>query len=135
MANKKDYDLVSIDTEKLTDLGFIESGRKKYIETVSEYGRELAERSAKVAEANRAKGMPIEIADEHVRQTTFKMFAYFREKQPRGHLMGVVGEYLAAAGIGIGGGNLPELWAVTTLCLSAVVGGVLLSWRTGRERK
>ena len=107
--------LALIKGESLDSLGFTASGTTQYRQTVEDYARSLAERSVSLGEADKAPGLAAEITHEHVRASAHAMARAFGST-PRSSwsVAGQVGEYMATALAGVGGGHLDKpsgIWA------------------------
>ena len=119
---------------ELDQAGFTESGKSRYKNTSIEYSDTLFTKAAALGDMDKAKGMPREVTHEHVRSATHAIASSFgKEGNSRAVVFCQVGEYVAAAGVGVGGGKLDQTWGIFLFGLSILIGIILfVSRNTGK---
>jgi hypothetical protein len=114
---------------------FSETGKRRFINTVSEYQKELFEKSIEFAKATKEKDMPLEVNSDNVRSATIKINQYnSKEKIPTSLIVGNICEYIFTAVAGIGAGNLSESWGIVSLVIGSAIAVILLTIRLIKTR-
>lgn len=131
-----DTQLATINDAALASAGFTASGAKQYRQTVEDYATALASRSANLGEADKAPGLPAEITHEHVRASAHSMARAFGSGQRSAWAVaGQVGEYVATAVAGVGGGHLDKQAGIWTFGIAVSVAVVLVVARLAKGDK
>lgn len=122
--------LVTVDQQSLKGKGFTNSGVKQFSETIDDYSQRLLERSVHYGDVDKAEGMAAEITHDHVRSSAHSIAATFASPvPPKWVIFTQIGEYLATAAAGIGGGYLKEPWGIVTFALGVSVAVILVVLR------
>lgn len=111
-------------TEKeLTESGFTESGRNRYIAVLQGYEGDLHAKAIRYGEINRAEGMPREVTHEHVRAAAHSIASSYgtTTKSWLSVTLQLL-EYVFTLLAGIGGGNLSQSWGVALFIGAAALG-------------
>jgi len=113
-------------TEKdLQDAGFTESGAKRYAATTSAYCEELFLKAVALGDRDKAADTNREVTHDHVRGAAAVLAVRGRETQSKLQIICQIGEYVAAALAGVGGGRLDATWGIVMFGLSLAIGVVL----------
>jgi hypothetical protein len=100
---------VTVNDNFLASMHFTSSGTRQFKDTVFDYSKQLLEKSVHYGEIDRADGLAPEITHEHVRASAHAMSASFRKAtNPMWFIPANIGEYLATATAGVGGGHLDK---------------------------
>jgi hypothetical protein len=111
---------------ELKTAGFTDSGKDRYLKSTKEYSDTLYAKSVALGDRDKADGMAREITHDHVRSAAHVIAAsYGKEGNSRAALFCQIGEYIAAAGVGVGGGKLEEKWGIFMFGISLAIGTVL----------
>jgi hypothetical protein len=126
---------VVIDENCLKKYGFIESGRKTFSDTVSDYANLLLGKAAYFAQADREEALPREVTHSHVRAGARIMAASFgRPRKPRWLIATQICEYVAAGCAGAGASNLDKSVGIAVFGLGLFSTAILVAVRlTYRE--
>lgn len=97
---------VTVNESDVENQGFTRSGLTQYSVTVRDYSQQLLERAVHLGDADKAPGMQREITHDHVRASAHSMARSFgKPSRSRGLVVAQVGEYVATALAGVGGGT------------------------------
>lgn len=119
--------VVDIKATELKAKGFTDSGVKQFSTTIGDYASTLLNRALNLGEADKAPNMPAEIGHEHVRAAAFSIARSFGTPSRSGwSIAGQVGEYLATAVAGIGGGHLDKKEGIVAFGLGVSVAVILV---------
>lgn len=113
---------ISIDEEKLIAAGFINSGKRKFIETVVEFSESLFTKTVILSDAS-SEESEREITSDYVKEAAYKIFAHPIKHHSVIYRLLVIVEYILSVGIGVGGSNLNSVWGVIlfVLCFASAV--------------
>ncbi len=132
-------EITEIKTDQLKELGFTESGIKRYKNTVTEYSDLLLEKSKKLGESRKASDSKVEINYENVQAASRIIASTFGiEQPPKWKLWAQAGEYLLTATCGYLGSqatqeNAPASFTLLFV-LAAVLGvGLFIARRTSKN--
>ncbi|MBK8595322.1 MAG: hypothetical protein IPN83_06980 [Holophagales bacterium] len=122
--------LCTLDPARLKADGFTESGSKHFCETVEDYAERLHERATHLGDVDKAPKMTREITHEHVRASSHSIARSFGSPPRSGWLVAAqVGEYIATATAGVGGGHLDKQGGIIAFGLGVSVAVVLVVTR------
>ena len=95
---------ISIDEDKLLDAGFINSGKRKFIETVVEFSESLFTKTVMLSDAT-SEESEREITSDYVKEAAFKIFAHPLKHYSKTYRLLSIAEYIFSIGIGVGASN------------------------------
>lgn len=120
----EDTKLIEVDKSVLNDEGFTPPGVDHFIKAISDYSHKLLKHTTLNADAERLEDEAREVTSLHVRNAA-KAIALKPPEKPRSpwSIAGQVGEYVFAAGAGIGAGHLDKIPGQITfgVCLALAV--------------
>lgn len=127
--------IVEVNGDGLKTKDFTDSGVRQFSTTVLEYADKLLNRASHYGEAGKAPGMAAEISHDHVRAAAVSIARSYGVPARSGwSVAGQVGEYLATAVAGVGGGHLDTGAGVIAFGLGLVIAVILVSVRLGRGK-
>ncbi|KGN85910.1 hypothetical protein [Porphyromonas gulae] len=120
--------MIKVDTGKLQNLKYTESGIKRYEKTMLDYSGRLLDQSQRCAEVRRSSGDEVEITSEHVQQAVRIISSDFRiDAPPKWKIWSQVAEYILSGLIGFLGSkassdDAPKYYLLFfIICLGLVV--------------
>lgn len=126
---------IAVNEEELQKKGFTGSGIRQFRDTLTDYGRELMERATHFGEADKAVGMQLEVAHDHVRSAAHSMAKSFGNKLYSPWLIASqVGEYLFTATAGVGGGHLDKPAGIVCFGVGISIAVILVVVRLTRTK-
>jgi phage gpG-like protein len=127
--------LVVVDTQRLTQEGFTNSGQTQFVKTVEDFSEELLARTTRLADLDKHIDKDREATHEHVRTATGRLAGPLTRKgRSNWAIAGQVLEYACAGAVGAGASNLDSKLGIVTFGLGLFVGTVLIVSRIMRER-
>lgn len=119
--------LADVNQAELKTRGFTESGARQYSSTVIDYATRLFDNATHLGEATKAPNMPAEIGHDHVRSAALLIARSFGAPTRSGwSVVGQVGEYLATAAAGVGGGHLDKAPGIISFGVGVSVAVILV---------
>ena len=119
--------VVEIKLAELKTKGFTDSGVAQFSKTVVEYASAVLDRAVSFGEAAKAPGMSPEIGHDQVKGATVSIAKSFGTPVRSGwSIAGQVGEYLATAVAGVGGGHLDKKEGIIAFGLGVSIAVVLV---------
>lgn len=125
---------IEVDQAVLAAAGFTESGKRKFTETIQDYGESLFERSRARGEADSAKGMAPEVTHEHVRSAAHSLASYSLPVKSKLMIASQALEYVATAVAGVGGGHLDKKEGILAFALGSAIAVLLVVARLTQGR-
>jgi|SRR5579863_2713030 len=105
--------------------GFTDSGRTRYLDTVTDYAAELKKRAEGYADVDKAPNLAREVTHDHVRQAAVAL-AGRREPISKWTIVGQVFEYLATAATGYSVEHLNTVPGIIEFGLSLSLAVILI---------
>lgn len=100
---------------ELSEIGFTQSGLKRYKDAVADFESTLLTKAVAYAQLDKAPNNAVEVTHDHVRAGAHSMAGSLGKKPQSPWLVPVqIGEYLGTLVAGIGGGNLASSWGTPT---------------------
>lgn len=128
--------IVEIDEAELKSQGFTHSGSKRFSSTVTDYAEQLRERATHRGDADKAPGMDREITHDHVRASAHSMAKTFgKPSKSRWLIATQVGEYIATAVAGVGGGHLDKSLGILAFGIGVSIAVILVVVRLTQNRE
>ena len=125
---------ISIDEDKLLDAGFINSGKRKFIETVVEFSESLFTKTVMLSDAT-SEESEREITSDYVKETAFKIFAHPLKHYSKTYRLLSIAEYIFSIGIGVGASNLNTFWGIIVFVLSFASAVLSFAYRKIKENE
>lgn len=125
---------ISIDEDKLLDAGFINSGKRKFIETVVEFSESLFTKTVMLSDAT-SEESEREITSDYVKEAAFKIFAHPLKHYSKTYRLLSIAEYIFSIGIGVGASNLNTFWGIIVFVLSFASAVLSFAYRKNKENE
>lgn len=126
---------VEVKEADLKTKGFTDSGVQQFSTTVLDYAATLLARAVHFGEADKAPGMQAEIGHEHVRGAAFSIARSFGTPSRSGwSIVGQIGEYVATAVAGVGGGHLDKKEGIIAFGIGVSVAVILVVVRLASRK-
>lgn len=125
---------ISIDEDKLLDAGFINSGKRKFIETVVEFSESLFTKTVMLSDAT-SEESEREITSDYVKEAAFKIFAHPLKHYSKTYRLLSIAEYIFSIGIGVGASNLKTFWGIIVFVLSFASAVLSFAYRKIKENE
>ena len=125
---------ISIDEDKLLDAGFINSGKRKFIETVVEFSESLFTKTVMLSDAT-SEESEREITSDYVKEAAFKIFAHPLKHYSKTYRLLSIAEYIFSIGIGVGASNLNTFWGIIVFVLSFASAVLSFAYRKIKENE
>lgn len=125
---------ISIDEDKLLDAGFINSGKRKFIETVVEFSESLFTKTVMLSDAT-SEESEREITSDYVKEAAFKIFAHPLKHYSKTYRLLSIAEYIFSIGIGVVASNLNTFWGIIVFVLSFASAVLSFAYRKIKENE
>lgn len=125
---------ISIDEDILLDAGFINSGKRKFIETVVEFSESLFTKTVMLSDAT-SEESEREITSDYVKEAAFKIFAHPLKHYSKTYRLLSIAEYIFSIGIGVGASNLNTFWGIIVFVLSFASAVLSFAYRKIKENE
>jgi len=125
---------ITIDESKLVDAGFINSGKRKFLETVVEFSDSLFTKTVLLSDATNEESER-EITSDYVKEAALKIFAHPLKHYSKTYKILSIAEYICSIGIGVGASNINSPWGIIFLLVCFAIAVLSFAYRKIKENE